>query len=71
VTYVPQCFSCKWFRWGTDYTCEAFPDGIPHEILSNSHHHVTPYPGDRGILFEPEPVTQTGGGRGTPARGSR
>jgi len=33
-------------------TCEAFPDGIPEEILMADIPHVSPYPGDNGIQYE-------------------
>lgn len=36
---------CRW-------TCDAFPAGIPREILENRADHRKPYPGDRGIHFE-------------------
>ncbi len=32
--------------------CEAFPDGIPHEIWIGENKHTEPYPGDNGIQFE-------------------
>lgn len=35
--------------------CEAFPQGIPEEILSGQNNHKFPVPGDHGILFEPVP----------------
>lgn len=33
-------------------TCEAFPDGIPKEIIVGDVMHTQPYPGDRGIIFK-------------------
>lgn len=32
--------------------CEAFPDGIPTEILSGENDHIKPYPGDHGITYK-------------------
>jgi hypothetical protein len=34
-------------------TCEAFTEGIPEEIWTNKVKHTNPYPGDKGIRFEP------------------
>ncbi|MFO7776003.1 MAG: hypothetical protein R6W89_09420 [Candidatus Hydrogenedentota bacterium] len=34
--------------------CKAFPDGIPHEIAYGDNEHLTPFPGDHGILYEKE-----------------
>ena len=33
-------------------TCEAFPDGIPDEIIRVGYDHREPYDGDGGIMFE-------------------
>jgi hypothetical protein len=33
--------------------CSAFPEEIPREIAGNKHDHRKPFPGDRGIRFEP------------------
>ena len=33
-------------------TCEAFPEGIPDEIIRVGYDHREPYDGDGGIMFE-------------------
>ena len=47
---ISQCFDCK--HWIDRGRCEAFPDGVPDEILTNAHDHRKAYPGDKGIRFE-------------------
>ena len=46
-----QCLECK------NYTglgeCNAFPTGIPTEIITGEVSHTKPYKGDHGIQFEP------------------
>ena len=47
-----QCKTCKHYRgFGK---CDAFPDNIPHEIISNKFEHTASYEGDQGISFEPQ-----------------
>ena len=58
VAVVVQCFYCKhlrrWIR-GRDgrLTCDAYPEGIPREILVMGGDHRKPRVGDHGILFDP------------------
>jgi hypothetical protein len=57
VTF-PQCFGCRHYigrRINGGYQCSAFRDQpIPTQILTNEHDHRDPFPGDHGILFEPD-----------------
>jgi len=46
-----QCIYCKHFIEKT--FCDAFPKGIPKKIIQYKHDHKNPYPGDKGIRFEP------------------
>ena len=51
---VPQCSNCtRLDKNSDDFTCAAFPDGVPDDILTNFRTHVEPYPGDNGIRFDP------------------
>lgn len=52
----PMCTRCKHFRLEPGLPCDAFPDGIPDDILVGGFDHTQPYPGDNGIMFEPAPV---------------
>ena len=48
-----QCATCKNHIPFT-LTCKAFPRGIPREIMSGKWDHRERYPGDNGILYDPE-----------------
>ena len=43
------CHVCA--RRRSVFTCEAFPERIPSEILVGDFLHTKPYPGDRGLQF--------------------
>jgi len=48
-----QCMTCLHYR--ADGTCAAFPNepGPPLEIYDMRFDHRNPFPGDRGIRWEP------------------
>jgi hypothetical protein len=46
-----QCKACRRFGPITG-TCEAFPGGIPGDILFHGEDHRQEFPGDRGIRFQ-------------------
>ncbi len=50
---APMCVDCK--RMRPDGTCEAYPHGIPEEIIMNRWDHRFPKPGDHGLQFDPKP----------------
>ena len=66
MTYKPNKFeyqegdlnfcSCSYcIHEGDDMTCDAFPDGIPDEILDGGDDHLESFEGDNGIQFKPRP----------------
>ena len=52
---VPICFSCIHLVDGEGMRCNAYPEGIPVEILESEVDHRLPYKGDGGIHFEQHP----------------
>ena len=46
---VGICHRCT--RRESVLTCEAFPDGIPADILAGRFVHTESYPGDNGLQF--------------------
>ena len=61
---LPVCGNCKhlypedrkkmsMYRTVRHFRCNAFPKGVPYEILMWKHDHREPYKGDNGIRFEP------------------
>lgn len=49
------CRICKHYSADKNYTCTAFPAGIPMELLYGQKLHLQPYENDRGIQFEVNP----------------
>ena len=49
-----QCSQCVHFHNEdkTKNACDAFPEGIPEQLLLNEFMHTQHYEGDNGILFE-------------------
>jgi hypothetical protein len=52
---MPICKECTRYH-GINrgrLTCDAYPDGIPRDILHSIADHTKPLPGDHGLQFEP------------------
>lgn len=47
-----ECIDCK-HLFPDKSGCDAFPEGIPEELRTGERSHRFPYPGDRGIRYEP------------------
>lgn len=45
-----QCPVCKHYLG--DLSCEAYPDGIPEDIITGQFDHKEQHNGDNGIRFE-------------------
>ena len=49
--FSATCDKCKHYQ--RDAKCDAFPDGVPTEIILGYVSHIHPFEGDQGIRFEP------------------
>tara|TARA_R110002012_G_scaffold295620_1_gene492296 strand:+ start:492 stop:680 length:189 start_codon:yes stop_codon:yes gene_type:complete len=45
-----QCNICV--HHNGDWTCDAFPNGIPDEISDGKHDHSNKFKGDKGVRFQ-------------------
>ena len=52
----PICLGCSHFRKqdGNKFTCDAFPGGIPDQIINSEAEHRQPYKGDNDIQYLPK-----------------
>jgi len=55
MTVFPPCATCARFnrKDKTQEVCEAYPNGIPQEILDAETDHREVYPGDGGLVWKP------------------
>lgn len=50
---APICLDCKHYHNGDlGFSCKAYPEGIPKEIMTGEIDHKKPYKNDNGIQFE-------------------
>jgi len=51
----PICIKCTRYHKNdnSDFKCDAYPDGIPFEIIMGDVDHHEPYKGDHGLQFKP------------------
>jgi hypothetical protein len=55
---IPICNTCKHFK-KESWTCDAFRDGIPVEIISGESDHSKPLPGQGNqIVYEAKEETE-------------
>jgi len=47
-----SCLNCKHNSLDNVFICDAFPNGIPIEIITGDVTHFDPLPGDHGVQFE-------------------
>jgi len=52
TTPIISCINCRYLYLTKKRTCEAFPKGIPTEILIGENSHRKPFDGDNGIRWE-------------------
>ena len=61
VKYPTQCAACVHFRGAATnqaLACDAFPGGIPNNIVYFGEDHRKPRRGDHGVTFEQKPGEQ-------------
>ena len=56
---TPICLECARYHAHSTtpgLTCDAFPEGIPDDIIFGETDHIAPYPSDHGLQFQPKPA---------------
>lgn len=51
----PICYNCSRKRPAAEkrpFSCDAFPNGIPKEIIHNQADHRNEFPGDNGLRYD-------------------
>lgn len=51
IQVIGICWECV-HKHSMTSTCDAFPKGIPREIVNGHYDHHSPFSGDNGIQFE-------------------
>ena len=53
---APICLGCSHFREqdGAKFSCDAYPGGIPEQIIRSEVDHRQPYSGDKDIQYVPK-----------------
>jgi hypothetical protein len=56
VIVPSDCLACLRLRLGDagQFSCAAFPRGIPSDLFEGRANHRVPYPGDGGLRFTPD-----------------
>jgi len=50
---APICLDCKhYYKGALGFSCKAYPEGIPKEIMTSEIDHKKPYKNDNGIQLE-------------------
>jgi hypothetical protein len=72
MIFFPACATCSRFRRDVKSkdVCEAFPNGIPEDILRGRNDHRQTVAGDRGLTYNPLPgfEEEDPNGEWTPAK---
>jgi hypothetical protein len=55
-----RCKECIWFNNDTGNSCEAFPNGIPIEILTDKLKHISKFPEQVGDFTYQTEIDMTG-----------